>query len=169
MKRENPFLFFPKQLEQGENRFEIQTDSVHIELAGLSFTEPIRCSIILFLTGARIDMNMDINTRIQLECSQCGGVVDQKIETNAEVTFLQALERNDDEGELKASDLEFYTEELDLRSIVRDTLLLSVPIAPLCREDCLGLCPTCGANLNLGACDCGSEKLQAQQRGESNG
>lgn len=45
-------------------------------------------------------------------------------------------------------------ELLDLRPLVRDAVLLELPIAPLCREDCAGLCPTCGADLNEARCDC---------------
>jgi uncharacterized protein len=45
-------------------------------------------------------------------------------------------------------------DHLDLRPLVRDALLLELPLAPLCRDDCRGLCPTCGADLNLGPCTC---------------
>src|SRR5262249_4155699 len=45
-------------------------------------------------------------------------------------------------------------EQLDLRALVRDALLLELPLAPLCRPDCRGLCPTCGADLNEGDCAC---------------
>ncbi len=45
-------------------------------------------------------------------------------------------------------------DHLDLRPLVRDALLLELPLAPLCQEDCRGLCPTCGADLNLGPCEC---------------
>ena len=43
-------------------------------------------------------------------------------------------------------------DQLDLRPLVRDALLLELPLAPLCREDCRGLCAECGADLNLGPC-----------------
>jgi uncharacterized protein len=43
---------------------------------------------------------------------------------------------------------------LDVTELVRQQLLLSVPLQPVCRPDCRGLCPTCGQNLNLGACLC---------------
>jgi len=43
---------------------------------------------------------------------------------------------------------------LDLGPLVRDALVLELPLAPLCREDCAGLCPQCGANRNEGACGC---------------
>jgi uncharacterized protein len=45
-------------------------------------------------------------------------------------------------------------EQLDLAPLVRDALLLSLPLAPLCRPDCAGLCPVCGAELAEGPCGC---------------
>jgi uncharacterized protein len=43
---------------------------------------------------------------------------------------------------------------LDLSEVLRQNLLLAVPMQPLCRPDCAGLCPTCGADLNEGSCEC---------------
>jgi uncharacterized protein len=48
--------------------------------------------------------------------------------------------------------------EVDLEPMVRDAVLLELPQAPLCRADCLGLCPTCGVNRNEEACECRSER-----------
>ena len=47
-----------------------------------------------------------------------------------------------------------HGDQLDLEPMARDAVLLELPLAPLCREGCRGLCPTCGADLNLGDCDC---------------
>lgn len=60
-------------------------------------------------------------------------------------------------GEPPDQDEETYPlrgEMLDLRPLVRDAILLQLPIAPLCSDDCAGLCPTCGSDLNEGACGC---------------
>ncbi len=46
------------------------------------------------------------------------------------------------------------TDWLDLRPFTRDAVLLELPLAPLCRPDCAGLCPTCGVDLNGGPCGC---------------
>ena len=46
-------------------------------------------------------------------------------------------------------------QHLDLEPIVHDACILNLPLAPLCRADCLGLCPRCGANLNTERCSCG--------------
>jgi uncharacterized protein len=49
---------------------------------------------------------------------------------------------------------EIVGDQLDLRSLARELVLLDSPLTPLCRPDCAGLCPTCGINLNEGSCGC---------------
>lgn len=46
------------------------------------------------------------------------------------------------------------TEEINLEDEIRESLILNVPIKPLCGQDCKGLCPQCGKNLNAGHCEC---------------
>ena len=78
------------------------------------------------------------------------------------VLEAQLLERSHEQlqEELRRSHLELEqrvndrTRELDLRPSVREQWLLAVPSFVLCREDCKGLCPHCGADLNLGPCGC---------------
>lgn len=45
-------------------------------------------------------------------------------------------------------------DRLDLEPLARDTVLLELPLAPLCRDDCAGICPTCGADRNVAPCRC---------------
>lgn len=49
--------------------------------------------------------------------------------------------------------------DMDLEPMLRDAVALALPLRPLCRVDCLGLCPTCGWDLNKGPCDCRDEQL----------
>jgi uncharacterized protein len=86
------------------------------------------------------------------ECRRClrpvGGTV------SAEV---RELYRPRAEGEDDDDDEETYplgADHLDLAPLARDALLLSLPLAPLCRDDCPGLCPSCGADLAENPCDC---------------
>ena len=51
---------------------------------------------------------------------------------------------------------------IDLSEVVRQHLVLALPFAPRCREDCRGLCPSCGADLNIGPCAC--PKAEADPR-----
>jgi len=47
-----------------------------------------------------------------------------------------------------------HGDQLDLEPMARDAVLLELPLAPLCKEGCRGLCPVCGADRNIGDCDC---------------
>ena len=49
---------------------------------------------------------------------------------------------------------EIVGDQIDLARMIRENILLDAPVAPLCRPDCAGLCPTCGVDLNTASCDC---------------
>ena len=51
--------------------------------------------------------------------------------------------------------------EVDLQPIVREQLILSLPVAPRCQESCKGLCPTCGADRNVTNCGCSQQSLES--------
>jgi uncharacterized protein len=62
-----------------------------------------------------------------------------------------------DSLELSTDDFEtdfFTNDELDLGAVIETETTLALPMKPLCRESCLGLCPACGVNRNLVACTC---------------
>ena len=71
--------------------------------------------------------------------------------------ILEASETGEEEVEVEDDDLTtaFYTnDEIDLGQLVLEQFYLAVPMKPLCRESCRGLCPECGTNLNTGTCSC---------------
>ena len=68
----------------------------------------------------------------------------------ATARFRELFERRPTEGET----YRLAGEEVDLEPLVREAVLLELPLAPLCQDDCRGLCPQCGADLNEGGCDC---------------
>jgi len=64
------------------------------------------------------------------------------------------LDGSDESDESDVYMLEPRATTVDLRPALREQWLLAAPGLALCREDCKGLCPKCGADLNLGPCDC---------------
>ena len=54
---------------------------------------------------------------------------------------------------------------LDLAEAIRQYAVLAIPMKPLCQENCTGLCPTCGHNLNLGPCDCPQQEIDPRWSG----
>jgi len=107
---------------------------------------------------------------LRTDCRRCLGAVELRLPVDFELDFVDAErvpvfsagEREDDgEGEVagtfgpdEADQVPYSGKELDLAPIVREQLLLALPMDALCAEDCKGLCQVCGANLNEAACGC---------------
>ena len=84
----------------------------------------------------------------------------QPVAATFKCTFAPPPAESQEELELSADDLDFaYYEEdtIDLDVLVFEQVLLQIPIKPLCKDDCKGLCPHCGINLNVASCGCKSE------------
>ena len=84
-------------------------------------------------------------------CDRCGTEFDSR-----KTTALHATLVDEDDGENPELFLLEGT-EIDLDEILRTNFVLDMESKFLCREDCKGLCPRCGKNLNLGPCGCGKE------------
>ena len=99
-----------------------------------------------------------IHTFVQLECGRCLEKFLYHIDEPFTATFLPASKRpSDSDLELESDDLDvsFYKgKSIDLSELVREQIFLSIPMDPLCRTNCRGLCPECGKNLNDGRCYC---------------
>jgi len=64
--------------------------------------------------------------------------------------------------EVRGDDVHVYEgEEIDLGEMLREHVLLSVPMQPLCHDECQGLCPVCGQDLNVRRCECREEQVQS--------
>jgi uncharacterized protein len=85
-------------------------------------------------------------------CRRCLRPVAETLVIDVDERYAEA----DDTGMRRVDPEAFPIEhgQLDLAPMVREEVLLAVVDAPLCRPDCPGLCPTCGADLQTGACDC---------------
>ncbi len=100
-----------------------------------------------------------LRTVVEMECSRCLRAVVVPVDFDVEETFLptidvvtgHALPIPEDVDPAALIDEHHI---LDLSEVIRQDILLALPVRPLCREDCLGLCPVCGQNWNEGTCDC---------------
>jgi uncharacterized protein len=100
-----------------------------------------------------------IDTVIETDCSLCLEKAHIPVHSEFHYVFLpnRGLEQ---EKELTAEDMdvEYYQEEtIDLDPIILEQIVLQIPMRVVCREDCKGLCPRCGVNLNLANCDCSNK------------
>ncbi|HMA33823.1 MAG TPA: DUF177 domain-containing protein [Chloroflexia bacterium] len=105
-----------------------------------------------------------VQAQVTLECGRClepftstiVAPLDELFQQTVDVVSGTALVPAGDDDELFPID---HNHILDLTEPVRQALLVSLPMRPLHSEACRGLCPHCGANLNLTACDCPTEEL----------
>lgn len=108
--------------------------------------------------GFVLEMSLAYDQR--LVCTRCLAEVTQPVVTESTTLVLVEEDATGEvaaERELQAEDLGVLVltqHRLDTRPLVFEQLQLQVPMRSLCREDCAGLCPTCGADLNSGPCDC---------------
>jgi uncharacterized protein len=99
-----------------------------------------------------------VETDLELACSRCLEPYELHVHAPFDVRYLPASEASTEgEHEVEDEDLEtsFYrNDQIDLNELMREQFYLALPMKPLCREQCRGLCAQCGTNLNTGTCDC---------------
>ena len=125
------------------------------------FTEPVSWAVEVTNTGAALLVSGTARATGSCECSRCLEEATFRFEGDIEGYFLvegdNRPDEGDDEGEAPGED-EFDAlpadHVIDLEPLIKAALLVDAPQQPLCREDCAGLCPSCGANLNEGDCGC---------------
>ena len=102
-----------------------------------------------------------VRTVLELPCDRCLEPFTLPVDAAFDLRYQpHADNTGEGEREIEEDDLStaFYDNQtIDLGQLMREQFYLSVPMKPLCREDCRGLCAICGTNLNRGACDCKRE------------
>ena len=99
-----------------------------------------------------------VTTELELPCSRCLEPFRMPVNNTFDLRYLPASEvSTEGEGEVEEDDLEvgyYRDDQIDLNELLREQFYLALPMKPLCREDCKGLCAQCGTNLNAGSCNC---------------
>jgi uncharacterized protein len=116
-------------------------------------SEPIRVTGRLSAAGpSRFYFSGRIAGKTDIPCRRC--LTEVSVGVDEESHFIFSSEGEDVSDDPDVFPFDPAAVELDLRPAVRETWLLSVPGYALCREDCKGICPSCGTDLNTGSCDC---------------
>lgn len=126
----------------------------------LDFAAPGHLTVRVHLEkhGHDILLRGHLEGRLALSCSRCLEAFSHPLDADFDLLLAPGPGplRSDEEELSKADlDVDFYTrEEVNLEAIVREQVLLTLPLKPLCSETCQGLCPRCGADLNRETCNC---------------
>jgi len=106
----------------------------------------------------------DLDANLEIECSRCLEPFQCPVDIKFEEEFFPTIDV------LTGLPLEVPEEQpgyfaidenhiIDLDEVIRQYAVLGIPMKPLCNDECVGLCPTCGKNLNRGCCDCLTKKI----------
>jgi uncharacterized protein len=117
---------------------------------------PVRIQGSVERNGETVDLTARLNATVRLACARCLESFDLPV-YNEFALRLVAEEADPKAGtDADADDAVFLAPEgrADVREIATEQIYLSLPMKPVCREDCKGLCPACGANRNVDECGC---------------
>ncbi|HZR24427.1 MAG TPA: DUF177 domain-containing protein [Vicinamibacterales bacterium] len=120
--------------------------------------EPVTLGFDIFKDKDQFHLVGDVKTTLELPCSRCLEAFQWPVDAHFDLRYQpKSAHTGEGENEIEEDDLTtaFYeNEEIDLGQLMSEQFYLSLPMKPLCTEQCRGLCPECGTNLNRDTCDC---------------
>jgi uncharacterized protein len=116
--------------------------------------------------GRKVRLTGRVTTRLECDCSRCLEPLQVPVDSAFDLLYLPASEgvapeRAEPAGETEIDDddvgVTFYRDDvIDLGEMMREQFFLALPMKPVCRDECRGLCPVCGINRNREVCSCES-------------
>ena len=134
----------------------VQVDETYEDEEGVPI--PVKGEIKLTLISRRILAQGRLVAQVPLVCGRCVKPfvctvtldIEEEYYPTVDIQTGEKLPPPDETGAFKIDE----HHELDLTEAIRQYKEMAVPMKPLCREDCAGICPSCGKDLNEGQCDC---------------
>lgn len=138
------------ELDHRPNYFDLKGDDYRIE-------GNIKGELTFTLLGKRVLMHGKLKVTIITECVSCLEEVKVPVDKEVSVVFEPRDEQGEEEivVDPEGEDISYYKGKAVIPDRdIRELILVDIPCYPHCKEDCRGLCPKCGANLNRESCDC---------------
>ena len=132
--------------------------SIDYHTAEIKQTEPLEVTATAELLDGQIRITGGLETKIELVCARCLEPVIEDVNRAFDLFYRPVTKDvKPKEDRLKDDETEigfFEGEGLFLADVLKEQVLLALPLKVICRSDCRGLCPSCGANLNHEECRC---------------
>lgn len=132
------------QIQEPEDTFDLKYEDFW-------FTDETSVDVYLVKTGRVILVRGKIFFTLCMICARCLEEFFYPMKIDINIQFRP----REESGREKEEEVTYYSgTTIDLSEDIRQAILLAIPVKPICRENCQGLCPSCGQNLNLGKCEC---------------
>lgn len=144
-------------LELGEHLFNFLEKVENIELEDPFFGE-FSTKVKLNKLTDQIIADVSSELKVEFECDRCTRKYEDKIISTYQMIYM--VKSGNYEGEdINITFITRETDKIKLDNDVREFAILSIPMKKLCKEDCKGLCPRCGVDLNFEECKCQKEDI----------
>jgi len=123
---------------------------------GFVFKDNVRFEGVLTNAGGVLKLNGGLKASYNVKCGRCVKDIEDSLELKIREDIIEGSD---------AADVDAYTYNdnyILLDSILKDNIILNLPVKKVCDDDCKGLCPRCGANLNEKTCDCKDDYINPQ-------
>lgn len=124
---------------------------------GGKFISPLQIRLQVDNTGKIFVGRGWVRTTLQLICSRCLGEAVVPVDAKLSCNIVEAI--HEEYANIEEDLIIHDPAQVDIQACVDEALYMSVPISPLCKQDCQGLCPHCGINRNHEKCQCKSEEI----------
>ncbi len=151
-------LELSKVIKGLQNQADFEYD-LELEKSFLESIECINASVIKLdgnvkKIGRRYELTLSYSGDLVFECHRCLKNVNISLKNTVERVLVTSSESDEDEEFILIAD-----GVLELSPVVEEDITLNLPLQILCNEDCAGLCPQCGKDLNNGMCECDETKI----------
>lgn len=136
---------------------ECEIDLANVDFMGeeFKFAAPLRMSGKIRNNSKNLELDAVVSGKMEVHCARCASV----FETDISFSVSEVFVREDEEFSRDEDVVVYSGHEIDLTDIVINNFLMNVSGRYLCSEDCKGLCPKCGCNLNERDCGCDRDEI----------
>lgn len=145
---------YSKRERKKQLDFQFEMEPFDFEGDEIKLTKPVTVLGELRVVEDVIEIDVHVNTELEMLCSRCLGSFLHTVDLNAVEKFTNNKDNNDNE------EIVVITEDiLDINEVIINNIISTLPIKRLCNNDCKGLCQECGTNLNVNSCNCGGTEV----------
>ncbi len=126
------------------------------DISGAEVLGRLRGEVLAVKGANAVEVKITLTWTFKLVCSRCLDEFEREFTDEMELTLRRGTPRLKRELSLSDEDIQtiyYEGDEVDLAPYIREIVVLAIPMKPLCRPDCKGLCPVCGVNWNREACE----------------
>jgi DUF177 domain-containing protein len=146
-----------KELRFAEPESEVNRVLGQGSIAEYHVDGPMRVEVAYYRAGTELFFAGTLSADVTAQCARCAEEFSATVARPFKFILTPRVVGYEKRNDLGLEDLElslYDGDEVDLSPLIREQQLLALPTRPLCRDDCRGLCPQCGVNLNRTQCGC---------------